>query len=129
MITVDCKDVLSIQNDLLVYVADQLEAIPTLKKHQFTLSTLDDDQLLNTSDAVSAIKEYLDSIHEANNFAVIAIDDVIRISSFSGKTIKQSGSNSSNGPDPQNEMFSCPHCGFITRYQVEFEVHTRIHYI
>lgn len=127
MITVDCKDILSIQNELLVYVADQLEAIPTLKKHQFTLSTLDDDQLLSTSDAISAIKEYLDSIHEANNFAVIAIDDVIRISSFSGKTITQS--DSSNGTDPKNEMFSCTHCGFITRYQVELEVHQRIHYI
>ncbi len=129
MIIVDCKDVLSIQNDLLIYVADQLEAIPTLKKHQFTLSTLDDDQLLSTNDAVSAIKEYLDSIHEANNFAVIAIDDVIRISSFSGKIIKPDSSSGGGGTDPENEMFSCTHCGFITRYQVELNVHMRIHYI
>lgn len=124
MIIVDCKDVLSIQNELLVYVADQLEAIPTLKKHQFTLSTFDDDQDLNTNDAVSAIREYLDSIHETNNFAVIAIDNLIRISSFSGKIMKQTSTTK-----PQNEMLSCPHCGFITRYEVELTVHMRIHYI
>ena len=39
MLTVDCKDVLAIQNELVVYVADQVAAIPTLKNHQFTLST------------------------------------------------------------------------------------------
>ena len=43
MLTVDCADVISIQNELVVYVADKVEAIPTLKNHQFTLSTLDDE--------------------------------------------------------------------------------------
>jgi len=32
MLTIDCKDVSSVQNELLVYVADKVEAIPTLKK-------------------------------------------------------------------------------------------------
>lgn len=31
MLTVDCADVTSIQNELVVYVADKVEAIPTLK--------------------------------------------------------------------------------------------------
>ena len=125
MITIDCKDVIQIQNDLLVYVADKLEAIPTLKHHQFTLSTFDDDEVLNTGDAVSAIKEYLNSIHQTNNFAVIADDDLIRITSFSGKTLEHTSSNTV----PEDIMFSCTHCGFITRYQVELDVHMRIHYV
>ena len=45
MLTVDCKDVLAIQNDLVVFVSDEIAAIPTLKNHQFTLSTLDDDYI------------------------------------------------------------------------------------
>ena len=125
MITIDCKDVIQIQNDLLVYVADKLEAIPTLKHHQFTLSTFDDDEVLNTGDAVSAIKEYLNSIHQTNNFAVIADDDLIRITSFSGKTLEHTSSNTVS----EDIMFSCTHCGFITRYQVELDVHMRIHYV
>lgn len=125
MITIDCKDVTQIQNDLLVYVADKLEAIPTLKHHQFTLSTLDDDEVLNTHDAVSAIKEYLNSIHQTNNFAVVADDDFIRIISFSGKTLEHTNGNTVS----EDVLFSCTHCGFITRYQVELDVHMRIHYI
>ena len=59
MLTVECKDVLSIQAELLVYVADQVAAIPTLKNHQFTLSTLDDDEVIDTDTVITAIKEYL----------------------------------------------------------------------
>jgi hypothetical protein len=56
MLTIDCKDVSSVQNELLVYVADKVEAIPTLKHHQFTLSTLDDDDVLEVESVISAIK-------------------------------------------------------------------------
>jgi len=31
MLTVDCTDVLSIKNELLVFVSDSVSAIPTLK--------------------------------------------------------------------------------------------------
>ena len=54
MLTIDCKDVSSVQNELLVYVADKVEAIPTLKNHQFTLSTLDDDDVLEIESVISA---------------------------------------------------------------------------
>ena len=57
MLTIDCKDVSSVQNELLVYVADKVEAIPTLKNHQFTLSTLDDDDVLEIESVISAIRE------------------------------------------------------------------------
>ena len=122
MLTVDCKDVLSIQNKLLVYVADQVAAIPTLKNHQFTLSTLDDD-VIDSETVITAIKEFLDSIGEGSNFAVISNLEMISIKSIYGKTIEREDSVH------QNEMFSCSHCGFVTRYQVELDVHMRIHYL
>jgi len=122
MLTIDCKDVISIKNELLVYVADQVAAIPTLKNNQFTLSTLDDDETLDTRLVVSAIKEFLDSIGEGRNFAVISSENMIKISSVSGRVIDR---------DTQNhyEMFSCPHCGFVTRYEVELNTHMKIHYL
>ena len=123
MLTIDCKDVISIKNDLLVYVADQVAAIPTLKNHQFTLSSLDDDEILDTAEVISAIKEFLDSINEGRNFAVISNNDVINITSISGKVIENPHSGS------EHQMFSCTHCGFVTQYQVELNVHMRIHYI
>jgi hypothetical protein len=123
MLTVDCKDVISIKNDLLVYVADQEAAIPTLKHHQFTLSSLEDDEIIDTATVISAIKEYLDSIDEGRNFAVISNNNVINITSISGKVIERTSSES------EHQMFSCTHCGFVTQYQVELNVHMRIHYL
>ena len=123
MLTIDCKDVVSIQNDLLVYVADEVAAIPTLKNNQFTLSSLDDDEIIDATKVISAIKGYLDSIDEGRNFAVISNADVISITSISGRVIKKTESESQPG------LFSCTHCGYVTQYQVELNVHMRIHYL
>jgi hypothetical protein len=123
MLTIDCKDVSSVQNDLLVYVADKVEAIPTLKHHQFTLSTLDDDDILDVELVISAIKEYFDSIHEGSNFAVISNNEFINITSVNGKVLQ------SESKTQEQNMFSCTHCGFVTQYQVELNVHMRIHYL
>ena len=49
MITIDCRDVESIKNELLVYVSDQVAAIPTLKNHEFVLSTIDDEAIDKTN--------------------------------------------------------------------------------
>jgi len=123
MITIDCRDIVSIKNELLVYVADQVAAIPTLKNQQFTLSALDDDEIVDTSAVISAIKEYLDSIQQGNNFAVIANNDMINITSISGAIIEKTSDES------KHEMFSCTHCGFVTQYEVELNAHMRIHYL
>ena len=123
MLTIDCKDVVSVKTDLLVYVADQVAAIPTLKNHQFTLSSFDDDEIIDTTAVISAIKEFLDSINEGKNFAVISNNNVINITSISGKVIENTT------PTSEHEMFSCTHCGYVTQYQVELNVHMRIHYI
>ena len=123
MLIVDCKDVIPIKNDLLVYVADQVAAIPTLKNHQFTLSSLEDDEIIDTATVISAIKEFLESIDESRNFAVISNNNVINITSISGKVIETTSN------EPRHEMFSCTHCGFVTQYQVELNTHMRIHYL
>ena len=123
MLTIDCKDVSSVQNELLVYVADKVEAIPTLKHHQFTLSTFDDDDILDVELVISAIKEYFDSINQGSNFAVISNNDFIHITSVNGKVLQN------ESKQQEVNMFSCTHCGFITQYQVELNVHMRIHYL
>lgn len=123
MLTIDCRDILSVRNELLVYVADKVEAIPTLKNQQFTLSTLDDRDNIDHDAVILAIKEYLTSIGEGKNFAVISNNDLINITSISGKTIEKTTDSSQDG------MFSCTHCGFITQYQTELNVHMRIHYL
>ena len=122
MLTIDCKDVASIKNELLVYVSDQVAAIPTIKNHQFTLSMFDDEPV-DLSTVISSIKEFLDSIGEGHNFAVISSNDVITIKSLSGKSIERE-------PPPTNVgMFSCTHCGFVTNYEIEHQNHMKMHYL
>ncbi len=122
MLTIDCKDVLSIKNELVVYVSDQVAAIPTMKNHQFVLSTFDDDEVINKIHVITSIKQFLDSIGEGHNFAVISKNETITIKSISGKIIERDAA-------PQTDMFSCTHCGFVTRFEVELNTHMRIHYI
>ena len=122
MITVDCHDVESIQNELLIYVADNVAAIPNIKYHEFILSPIEEDDIIDTNDVVTAIREFLESIHEQRNFAVISKGDVISIESIRGKTIERDPKQSTSG------LFSCPHCGFMTQYEVEYNTHKKIHY-
>ena len=122
MLTVDCADVTSIQNELVVYVADKVEAIPTLKNHQFTLSTLD-EEIIDVELVISAIKEYFDFIEESSNFAVISNKEIIHIKSVNGKVLQRESKST------QSQLFSCTHCGFVTQYQVELNVHMRMHYL
>jgi len=121
MLTIDCRDVKSIKSELVVYVSDQVAAIPTLKTHEFVLSSLDDESIDKTM-VITAIKEYLESIGEGQNFAVISMGDVITIKSISGKIIERNSSFSSG-------LFSCFHCGFLTNYEVEYQNHLKIHYL
>lgn len=123
VLVIDCKDVLSIRNELLVYVSDQVAAIPTLQNKKFTLSTLDDDGEIDIPTVIAAIREFLDSIGEGRNFAVVVNEDTITIASISGRTIDRDSSA------PQHGMFNCCHCGFVTRYEAELNIHMRIHYL
>jgi hypothetical protein len=123
MITVDCREIESIKHELLVYVSDQVAAIPALKTHEFMLSPIEDHLRIEITEVVTAIKEFLESIGEARNFAVLSRNELVMITSISGKTIEREPATATA------QMFSCPHCGFVTQYEVEFNAHKKIHYL
>ena len=89
MLTVDCRNVESIKHELLVYVSDQIGAIPAIKSHEFVLSPIDDEDTINAADVIASIKEFLGSIGEQRNFAVILQQDVVLIKSITGKALKR----------------------------------------
>ena len=122
MITVDCKDVESILHELAVYVSDQVVAMPAMKLHQFVLAPIVDDEPVDQAKVVTAVKEFLQSIGEKHNFGVISNGDYVVIKSIFGKKIERSAK-------PVGEMFSCAHCGHVTRYEVEHNNHVKIHYL
>ena len=123
MITVNCREVESIKSSLAVYVSDQIGAIPALKSHEFMLAPIDDQEKIDEGKVIKSIKNFLHSIDEENNFAVLCKNDVISIVSINGKVLK--------GPDPTStdQFFSCTHCGFITSYESIHKNHEKIHYL
>lgn len=112
---------MAIRNELAVYVSDQLGAVPTLKKTEFVLSPIEDEPL-DRDLAMTSIREYLDSMGESRNFVVARSEDTILIKAITGKVIEPESR-------PNQGLFSCPHCGFITPYEVEHVNHMKIHYI
>ena len=122
MITVDCNDVESILHELAIYVSDQVAAVPAMKLHKFVLAPIMDDEEVNRDEVITSIKEFLESIGEKHNFGVISNGDNVVIKSISGKKIERNAKS-------VGEMFSCAHCGHVTRYEVEHNTHVKIHYL
>jgi len=89
MITVNCKDVLPIQHELLVYVADHVEAIPAVKHDEFILSPIEHDDKIDNNKVTNTIKTYLESIGEGSNFTVISNSNKVLIKSINGKKINK----------------------------------------
>ncbi len=89
MIIVDCKDVLPIQHELLVHVADHVEAIPSLKHNEFILSPIENEDKIEYEQVKKTIREYLDSIGEGSNFTVITDSKKVLIKSINGKKINR----------------------------------------
>ncbi len=121
MITVECKDTESILHELAIYVSDQVAAVPAIKLHQFMLAPISDDETVDQTEVIMAIEEFLESIGEKHNFGVISNGDNVVIKSISGKKIERVAK-------PVGQMFSCAHCGHVTRYEVEHNNHVKIHY-
>ena len=122
MITVDCRDVESILHELAIYVSDQVAAVPAMKLHQFVLAPIMDEDPVDQNEVITSIKEFLESIGENRNFGVIANGDIVTIKSLFGKKIERLAKST-------GEMFSCTHCGHVTRYEVEHNNHVKIHYL
>ena len=122
MITGDCRDVESILHELAIYVSDQVAAMPAMKLHQFVLAPIMDDEPVDQNEVITSIKEFLESIGESRNFGVIANGDIVTIKSLFGKKIERLAKSA-------GEMFSCAHCGHVTRYEVEHNNHVKIHYL
>src|SRR5207302_1164861 len=120
MITVNCREVEGIKSALAVYVSDQIGVIPALKSHEFMLAPLDDQEEIDENLVVKSIKNFLGSIGEEKNFAVLNKNNVITIVSISGKVLESTDSL------PTDQFFSCTHCGYITRYETIYKNHEKI---
>lgn len=123
MITVDCREIEGIKSALAVYVSDQIGAIPALKSHEFMLAPIDDQEKIDENRVIKSIKDFLSSIGEEKDFAVLHKNNVISVISINGKVLESTNNLSTD------QFFSCTHCGYITRYETVYKNHEKIHYL
>ena len=127
MIQVDCSNALAIKEQLLVYVADKLEALPILKSDKFFLEPIDDSKTIDKLDVVSAITDFLEFVDLKENFQIVPKGDDIKINPLDGPDMKEKIEKITNSN--KNPFFECTHCGFMTLYEDELRTHRLIHYI
>ncbi len=123
MLDVDCRDIKPIMRDLLVYVSDQVGAIPAIKSRGFALESFDEDGM-DSSLVIRSIREYLVSVGEDKKYAITAQGKTITIRSISGEQMKPVKNESTDAG-----LFSCTHCGYVTRYETDLKAHRVIHYL
>ena len=122
MITVNCRDVSSIKSSLAVYTSDKVGAVPALKKHEFVLVPIDDEEV-NPSDVIKEIKIFLASLGCERHFAVIRKNNLISVVSIDDYKLESPQQRTSD------QFFSCIHCGHVTSYETVHNNHMKIHYL
>jgi hypothetical protein len=122
MITVDCRSVPSLKSPLAVYTSDQVGAVPALKINEFMLAPLDDEEI-DSSRVIKAIKSFLESLSIEKHFAVIQKKDTITIVLLDDYKLEIPPSQ------PTDQFFSCVHCGHLTQFESVHKNHMKIHYL
>ena len=122
MITVDCKDVSSLKSPLAIFTSDQVGALPTLKKHEFVLAPLNDEEIDSTR-VIKAIKSFLNSLSIEKHFAVIQKNKMISIVPLDDYILETQPTH------PTDQFFSCVHCGHVTQFEAVHNNHMKIHYL
>jgi len=120
VITIDCREIESYKHELAVFVADWIGAIPTMKLHEFVLSPIENERL-DTEKIVKGIREFLASLGETANFAVLPKDEIILVKSLSNTPFVRE-------KQPES-LFTCTHCGYITQYEGLLQTHMKLHYL
>ncbi|MDE1765237.1 MAG: hypothetical protein KGI27_03065 [Thaumarchaeota archaeon] len=121
MIVVKCKGSEAAMSKLAVHVAEQIEAVPVLKAHEFILTTTEDEEL-DVNKAIKSIKDFLKLANRENDFAVTAMNQDISITLLSGETLKCN--------DASNDgFFVCQHCGRMSFFEADHKDHEKMHYI
>ena len=96
---------------------------PSEKTHGFALESFEDDNM-DSSLVIRSIREYLASVGEDKKYAVTAQNKTVTVSSISGEQMKSTETKSTD-----LGLFSCTHCGYVTRFETDLNAHRMIHYL
>jgi hypothetical protein len=123
MITVDCKSMPTLKSPMAIFTADKIGVVPSLKINEFVLTPINDDEELDSTKIIGAIKDFLNSLAIEKHYAVIQKNDLISIVPLDDYKLENISGNLTD------QFFSCIHCGFVTQFESIHNNHMKIHYL
>jgi len=124
MITIECRGIQDLMVDLAVYIAENVAAVPAIKTRSIVLDPLTDD-IIDANNVSTHVKAFLAEKGLSRDFMVKVVGEKITVVSLSVVSLperKVSVEKTDSG------LLVCPHCGKVTPYEEEMNVHVRAHY-
>jgi len=119
VISIECRDINDLKPELAAYLSEKLPAVPVIRTNDIVLDPLTKDAEISIDAVHNYVKAFL--TRENINDCVVTINDdkiLVNVTSERRVHVKR----------PDSGLLECPHCGMVTPYKEEMDVHIRIHY-
>lgn len=120
MITIECKDMQDLMPELAAYLAEKIAVVPAIKTDTIVLDQLT-ESVLDANDVSKYIMNFLAEKGLSKDFIVNVVGEKITVVSLSERKVRVERTDSG--------LLVCPHCGKVTPYEEEMNVHVRAHYL
>jgi len=120
MITIECDDMPDLKVELAAYLAENIAAVPAIKTSSIVLDPLT-AEVPNPNDVSMHVKAFLAKKNLSKDFVIKVAGEKIMVISISERKVKVENTDSG--------LLVCPHCGKVTPYEEEMNVHVRAHYL
>ena len=120
MITIECDGIRDLMPELAAYISENVHAVSAIKTSSIVLDPLKENAL-DANEVGMHVKTFLVRKDLSNDFLVKVSGEKITIVSVSGRQVKLEKTDSG--------LLVCPHCGKVTPYEEEMNVHVRTHYL
>jgi len=121
MISIECSDLKDLKLELAAYLSEKVLAVPAIKANSIVLDPLEEDRRFAIDEVSLYVRMFLARKDLLNDFAVTVDDEKIVMKSVSERKIDVKMADSG--------LLVCPHCGKVTPYEEEMNVHIKAHYL
>ncbi len=119
MITVECEDIPDLMVELAAYLAENIAAVPAIKTASIVLDPLT-EEVPDPNIVGMHVKAFLAKKVLSKDFIIKVVHEKILVISISERKVKVEKTDSG--------LLICPHCGKVTPYEEEMNVHVNAHY-
>ena len=121
MISIECSDLKDLKLELAAYLSEKVPAVPAIKTNSIILDPLEEDSSFAINEVSLYVRMFLARKKLLHDFAVTVDDEKIVVKAVSERKI--------DVKKVDLGLLVCPHCGKVTPYEEEMNVHIKAHYL